>query len=183
MGALGTSVRIDLDKYLKALEVHVGAEKVGVLRKELEDYGVKGVVTVYTGPKLGDGEVVIPYTLEGTKGFLRFNANGKVYDGLKSKEVIATIASDTVSDFIGGLFGAKEVTPADSAQAAAQRQLQGAVKTWQREAAEARRRQEAEDADEAARRADEEARRREEADRKAQKWENYSTPAERRMGR
>ena len=56
---LGKSVKVNLDKYLAALEIFTDKAKVDELRQTLGKYGISGAIDVYSGPSETDGEVVL----------------------------------------------------------------------------------------------------------------------------
>lgn len=114
MGGLGETRTVNLTNYLSVLE-KAGFE-CGPYRRVFGTYEVPASAVVARG-EIGDGEVIVPYSLSISggrqggqiQGVLRFSESGKVYEGLMGENEIAQTASDTSAFFVAGLFGAGEL--------------------------------------------------------------------------
>ena len=111
---LGKTVEVRLDKYFAVLSRIYNSSDLVDLKKIFKNYGLNNAATVYSGEP-GDGVVIIKYGLiddcgkETISGVLRFSSEGKVFEGLRGKNVSAGIDKKLAKMFIYGLFGAEEI--------------------------------------------------------------------------
>jgi len=104
---LGQVKNVNIGHYMDALD-RAGLNNGG-MEKVLDEYQIDGTARIGRGSS-GDGEVLIPYTIDegamARKGLLRFKKNGSVYDG---DERIAYIGATYSNFFISAVFGYGEV--------------------------------------------------------------------------
>lgn len=105
----GKAVTVNLEQYLKVLSQAGFKQDAEKLKDALSKYGIEGRTTFYQGPKVGDGQILLSYKMNGINGLLRFTENGNLYDGAMGKKIV-DVSNRTGRLLIAGLFGIKELS-------------------------------------------------------------------------
>ena len=127
---LGKSVKVNLDKYLAALEIFTDKAKVDELRQTLGKYGISGAIDVYSGPSETDGEVVLLYKpTESLPPYaITFGASGKIHERWLGAS--ATVSEDVASLFVGGLFESEVADQTSGIEKQISNVLSSAASCW-----------------------------------------------------